>query len=126
MANACRLARPERSGSCALFAQTADDAVKAVIASGQTARVIMQFATTAERDAAFNRLLDRAPLFAPSIPGRGRACRVRQRRSFRDEIVRRHMVSLDAGVGVRAGSRRATVGAKSGQLGQRAGGRHFA
>ena len=36
-----------------------DDAVKAAVASGQSARVIMQFATTAERDAAFTRLLDR-------------------------------------------------------------------
>ena len=36
-----------------------DDAVKAAVASGQSARVIMQYATRAERDAAFTRLLDR-------------------------------------------------------------------
>ena len=36
-----------------------DGGVRAAIAAGQSARVIMQFATPAERDAAFNRLLDR-------------------------------------------------------------------
>ena len=40
-------------------ASHADEAVRSVIAAGHTARVIMQFASTAERDAAFNRLLDR-------------------------------------------------------------------
>lgn len=39
-------------------AQTTDEAVRAAVASGVSTRVIMQFATTPERDAAFNRLLD--------------------------------------------------------------------
>ena len=39
-------------------AQTTDEAVRAAVSSGASTRVIMQFATTAERDAAFNRLLD--------------------------------------------------------------------
>ncbi len=39
-------------------AQTTDEAVRAAVASGASTRVIMQFATTRERDAAFNRLLD--------------------------------------------------------------------
>ena len=40
-------------------AQTSDDAVRQAVASGSSARVIMQFATAAARDAAFTRLLDR-------------------------------------------------------------------
>jgi serine protease AprX len=39
-------------------AQTTDEAVRAAVSSGASARVIMQFVTTAERDAAFTRLLD--------------------------------------------------------------------
>ncbi|MDP2053579.1 MAG: hypothetical protein Q8L75_08090, partial [Acidobacteriota bacterium] len=39
-------------------AQTTDEAVRAAVASGVSTRVIMQFATAPERDAAFNRLLD--------------------------------------------------------------------
>lgn len=39
-------------------AQTTDEAVRAAVASGASTRVIMQFATTPERDAAFGRLLD--------------------------------------------------------------------
>lgn len=41
------------------FAGRADSSVRDAIASGKTARVILQYASTAERDAAFNRLLDR-------------------------------------------------------------------
>jgi subtilisin family serine protease len=40
-------------------AQTTDEAIRQAIASGASARVIMQFSSTAARDAAFNRLLDR-------------------------------------------------------------------
>ena len=40
-------------------AQTTDEAVRQAVASGSSARVIMQFPSTAARDAAFNRLLDR-------------------------------------------------------------------
>lgn len=41
------------------MAQTADEAVRAAVSSGTPTRVIMQFGTTAARDEAFNRLLDR-------------------------------------------------------------------
>jgi len=40
-------------------AGSADSAVRAAMAAGQSARVIMQFASSDERDAAFTRLLDR-------------------------------------------------------------------
>ena len=36
-----------------------DESVRHSITTGESTRVIMQFETTAERDAAFNRLLDR-------------------------------------------------------------------
>ncbi|MFA5911197.1 MAG: S8 family peptidase [Vicinamibacterales bacterium] len=39
-------------------AQSIDESVRAAVTSGSSTRVIMQFATTAARDAAFNRLLD--------------------------------------------------------------------
>jgi serine protease AprX len=39
-------------------AQTTDEAVRQAVASSSSTRVIMQFATTADRDAAFMRLLD--------------------------------------------------------------------
>src|SRR5262245_9734416 len=42
-----------------LAAQSTDEAVRAAVAGNARTSVIMQFRTTAERDAAFNRLLDR-------------------------------------------------------------------
>lgn len=45
--------------SASSFAANIDIGVRAAVASNQPARVIMQFATRAERDAAFTRLLDR-------------------------------------------------------------------
>ena len=85
------------------FARTADDAVKAAVRSGQTARVIMQFATTAERDAAFNRLLDRGAAVRAVDTGVGAALVVfGNAASFSDEISAATQVSLDAGVRVLA------------------------
>ena len=85
------------------FARTADDAVKAVVTSGQTARVIMQFATTAERDAAFTRLLDRgAAVRAVDTEGGAALVVFGSAASFRDEMSGATQVSLDAGVRVLA------------------------
>ena len=85
------------------FAQTSDDAVKAVLASGQTARVIMQFATTAERDAAFNRLLDHgAAVRAVDTEGGAALVAFGGAASFRDEMSGATQVSLDARVHVLA------------------------
>jgi serine protease AprX len=85
------------------FAGTTDDAVRAAVASGQTARVIMQFATTAERDAAFNRLLDRGAAVrvvdteaGPALVVFGSAA------AFSSEFGNATQVSLDAGVRVLA------------------------
>jgi serine protease AprX len=84
-------------------AGNADDAVKAAVAAGQSARVIMQFGTTAERDAAFSRLLDRGAAVravdteaGPSLVVFGSAG------SFATEIAHASQVSLDAGVRVLA------------------------
>ena len=85
------------------FARTADDAVKAMVRSGQTARVIMQFATTDERDAAFNRLLDRgAAVRAVDTEGGAALVVFGSAASFRDEMSAATQVSLDAGVRVLA------------------------
>ena len=91
-------------------AGTADDAVKAAVAAGQSARVIMQFATVEERDAAFHRLLDRGAAVrtadteaGPALVAFGSAA------AFSSEISRATQVSLDAGVRVLArANRRAT------------------
>src|SRR5262245_46488500 len=85
------------------LARTADDAVKAVLASGQSARVIMQFATTADRDAAFSRLPDRgAAVRAVDTEGGPALVVAGSAASFRDEIPGATQVSLDAGVRVLA------------------------
>jgi serine protease AprX len=81
----------------------ADDAVRAAVASGQSARVIMQFATTAERDAAFNRLLDRgAAVRAVDTEGGPALVVFGSAAAFSGEISRASQVSLDAGVRVLA------------------------
>ena len=78
-----------------------DDAVKAAVASGQSARVIMQFATTAKRDAAFNRLLDRGAAVRAVDTEAGPALVVfGSAASFAGEIAQATQVSLDAGVRV--------------------------
>ena len=85
------------------YARNTDDAVRAAVSSGETARVIMQFATNAARDAAFNRLLDRGAAVrvvdteaGPALVVFGSAA------SFSSEFQNASHVSLDAGVHVLA------------------------
>ena len=81
------------------FAGNTDDGVRAAVASGQTARVIMQFATIAERDAAFTRLLDRGAAVRAVDTESGPALVVLgSASSFDGELSRASRVSLDAGV----------------------------
>jgi subtilisin family serine protease len=78
-----------------------DDAVKAAVASGQSARVIMQFATTAERDAAFRRPARSRRRGSRRRYGSGFvAGRLRQRGVVRRRDSHATQVSLDAGVRV--------------------------
>ena len=82
-------------------AGTVDDAVRAAVRSGDAARVIMQFATTAERDAAFNRLLDRGAAVRAVDTEAGPALVVfGSANTFAGEIAGATQVSLDAGVRV--------------------------
>ncbi|HUQ86027.1 MAG TPA: S8 family serine peptidase [Vicinamibacterales bacterium] len=82
-------------------AGTTDDAVKAAVASGQSARVIMQFATAATRDASFRRLLDRGAAVRVVDTEAGPALVVfGSAQSFAAEIAHATQVSLDAGVRV--------------------------
>lgn len=84
-------------------AGTADDAVRAAVAAGQSARVIMQFATVEERDAAFHRLLDRGAAVRTADTGAGPALVAFGNAAlFSGEISRATQVSLDAGVRVLA------------------------
>lgn len=86
------------------FARTTDDAVKAVLQSGRAARVIMQFSTAAERDASFDRLLDRgAAVRAVDTEGGPALVVFGSAASFRDEIPAATQVSLDANVRVLGG-----------------------
>lgn len=85
------------------FAGNTDHGVRAAVVSGQTARIIMQFATTAERDAAFNRLLDRGAAVRVVDTEGGPALVVFGSASaFSGELSRASRVSLDAGVRVLA------------------------
>ncbi len=84
-------------------AQSTDEAVQAAMAAGARARVIMQFATTEERDAAFNRLLDRGAAVravdteaGPALVVQGSAA------AFGSEIAAATQTSLDAKVAVSA------------------------
>ena len=84
-------------------AGNADEAVRNAVANGKTARVIMQFASVAERDAAFHRLLDRGAAVriadteaGPALVAFGNAA------VFSSEFPRASQVSLDAGVSVSA------------------------
>jgi serine protease AprX len=81
----------------------ADEAVRSVVAAGRSARVIMQFASTAERDAAFHRLLDRGAAVrigdteaGPALVVFGTAA------ALSSEFPQATQVSLDAGVSVSA------------------------
>ena len=100
------------------FGRTTDEAVRAAVASGQSARVIMQFASTAERDAAFNRLLDLGAAVrvvdteaGPALVVSGSAAK------FRSEFSRASQVSIDAGVHVLASPPARDTSAKKTQRG---------
>jgi serine protease AprX len=86
-----------------------DSAVRAAMASGQTVRVIMQFATTADRDAAFHRLLDGGAAVhsaetevGPLLVALGKAS------LLSTEFAKATQVSLDASVHVLASQARST------------------
>ena len=85
-------------------ASHADEAVRSVIAAGnKTARVIMQFASTAERDAAFTRLLDRGAAVRTADTEAGPALVVFGSAAlFTSEFPHARQISLDAGVSVSA------------------------
>lgn len=84
-------------------AQTTDEAVRAAVTSGSSARVIMQFATTAERDAAFDRLLDRGAAVRVTDTEAGPALVVLgSAAAFGDEVAVASQTSLDAKVRVSA------------------------
>ncbi len=81
------------------FAGTADEAVRRVVASGRTARVIMQFTSAAERDAAFDRLLDRGAAVRTADTEAGPALVVfGSAAALSGEFAAASQVSLDAGV----------------------------
>lgn len=85
------------------YAARTDDAVRAAMQSGRAARVIMQFATTEERDAAFNRLLDRgAAVRAVDTEGGPALVVFGSAAAFSTELSHASQVSLDAGVRVLA------------------------
>jgi subtilisin family serine protease len=80
-----------------------DEAVRSAVASGRSARVIMQFATTAERDAAFMRLLDRGAAVRSADTEGGPALIVfGSAAAFSSEFPNATRVSLDASVFVSA------------------------
>ena len=90
-------------GVASSFASTTDDAVRAAVAAGQSARVIMQFATTAQRDAAFHRLLNRgAAVRAVDTEGGPALVVFGSAAVFSSEFSHASQVSLDAGVRVLA------------------------
>lgn len=84
-------------------ASHADEAVRSVVGSGHSARVIMQFASTAERDAAFTRLLDRGAAVRIADTEAGPALVVfGSAAALTGEFPYATQVSLDAGVSVSA------------------------
>lgn len=84
-------------------AQSTDKAVQAAMDAGARARVIMQFATTEERDAAFNRLLDRGAAVRVTDTEGGPALVVLgSAAAFGGEIASATQTSLDATVAVSA------------------------
>jgi serine protease AprX len=84
-------------------AHTGDEAVRSVIASRDTARVIMQFGSTAERDAASRRLLDRGAAVRTADTEAGPALVVLgSAGAISSEFAHAKQVSLDAGVSVSA------------------------
>lgn len=84
-------------------AAAADEAVREAVASGRTARVIMQFANAAERDAAFSRLLDRGAAVRAAETEVGPVLIVHGSAAvLSSEFERAARVSLDASVTVNA------------------------
>ena len=85
-------------------ASHADEAVRSAIAAGnKTARVIMQFASTPERDAAFTRLLDRGAAVRTADTEAGPALVVFGSADLiTSEFPHARQISLDAGVSVSA------------------------
>ena len=78
-------------------AQTTDEAVRAAVASGAATRVIMQFGTTAARDEAFNRLLDRGAAVRATDTEAGPALVVLgSAATFEPELATASRTSLDA------------------------------
>jgi serine protease AprX len=91
------------------FADNTDVAVRAAVTSGQSVRVIMQFASTADRDAAYNRLLDGGAAVraghtdvGPVLIALGNAA------LLSTEFANATQVSLDAGVSILSSQNRAT------------------
>ncbi|HWI16408.1 MAG TPA: hypothetical protein VNT81_01585, partial [Vicinamibacterales bacterium] len=90
-------------------ARNTDSAVRDAVAAGQSVRVIMQFATTADRDAAYNRLLDAGAAVraaqtevGPVLVALGNAA------LLSTEFSNATQVSLDAGVHVLSSQARST------------------
>ena len=84
-----------------LAAQTTDEGVRQALAAGSSARVILQFSSAVERDASFNRLLDRGAAVRATDTGAGPALVVLGTApTFASEFEHATSVSLDARVGV--------------------------
>jgi subtilisin family serine protease len=82
-------------------ADNTDRAVRAAVESGQSARVIMQFATSAERDRALTNLLDRGAAVRVADTSAGPALIVLgSAEALKSELSRASRVSLDASVQV--------------------------
>ncbi|MDP3719450.1 MAG: S8 family peptidase [Acidobacteriota bacterium] len=78
-----------------------DESVRQSVKAGESARVIMQFDTTAERDAAFNRLLDRGAAVRTMDTGGGPALNVMSSAAaLSSELGNATQVSVDARVSV--------------------------
>lgn len=87
-----------------------DESVRASVNAGESARVIMQFDTTAERDAAFNRLLDRGAAVRVQDTEGGPALNViSSAAALSSELENAAQVSVDARVTVFAVKKAKTV-----------------
>ena len=106
--------------SSPLAAQTTDEGVRHAMAAGSSARVIMQFSSAVERDAAFTRLLDRGAAVRATDTEAGPALVVLSNAAvFSSEFQHATHVSIDSHVAVssetpaRDSRARATSGAPS-------------
>jgi serine protease AprX len=105
--------------ACVLLAQpawaqsspaTVDEAVRKAVVAGESTRVIMQFDSTAERDAAFNRLLDRGAAVRTMDTEAGPALNVlSSTAAMATEFDNATQVSVDARVTVFAAAQRKGV-----------------